>query len=212
MSRLLVVGTGRCGTRYASHVLRAAGVECGHEQVYTFRVALGIRQPRWATFTADSSWLAVPPLPVAEARTLLLVRHPLDVVHSMLALGWFADDQRKDVARVIYRHRPQIRAEATRPDKALAMWVHWNTCALPYAHAVVRFEDMVRDPAALLAPAGVTARPSREAVAQIAADPEKTNAKTVKKVPTPRPEWGGFRPGLAQAALRVAAMFGYQEG
>lgn len=212
MSRLLVVGTGRCGTRYASHVLQASGVRCGHEQVFTFRVALGIRQPRWATFTADSSWLAVPSLPVAEARTILLVRHPLDVVHSMLALGWFADDQRKDVARVIYRHRPQIRAEATRADKALAMWVHWNTCALPYAFDVVRFEDMVRDPAALLGPAGVTARPSREAVAQIAADPEKTNAKTVKKVPTPRPTWDDFRPALAQAALRVAAMFGYQEG
>lgn len=207
-----MVGTGRCGTRYASYVLRAAGVECGHEQVYTFRTALGIRQPRWATFTADSSWLAVPSLPVAEARTLLLVRHPLDVVHSMLALGWFADDQRKDVARVIYRHRPQIRAEATRADKALAMWVHWNTCALPYAHAVVRFEDMVADPAALLVPAGVEGRPSPEAVAEITADPRKVNTKDDKKVPTPRPRWDDFRPGLAQAALRVAAMFGYREG
>ncbi len=210
MSRLLVVGTGRCGTRYASHVLSAAGVRCGHEQVFTFRVALGIRQPRWATFTADSSWLAVPSLPV-KARTILLVRHPLDVVHSMLQLGWFADDQRKDVARVIYRHRPQIRAEATRPDKALAMWLHWNTCALPYAHAVVRFEDMTRDPRALLAPAGVTGRPTAAALEEILADPARVNTKDDKKTPTPRPKWTDFRPELARAALRVAAMFGYRE-
>ena len=212
VSRLLVVGTGRCGTRYASHVLRAAGVECGHEQVYTFRTALGIRQPCWAPFTADSSWLAVPSLPVAEARTILLVRHPLDVVHSMLQLGWFADDQRKDVAKVIYQHRPQIRTEATCADKALAMWMHWNTCALPYAHAVVRFEDMIHDPAALLVPAGVEGRPSPEAVAEIAADPRRVNTKDDKKVPTPRPTWDDFRPALARAALGVAGMFGYREG
>lgn len=210
MSRLLVVGTGRCGTRYASHVLQASGVRCGHEQVYTFRVALGIRQPRWATFTADSSWLAVPSLPV-KARTILLVRHPLDVVHSMLQLGWFADDQRKDVAKVIYRHRPQIRAEATRPDKALAMWVHWNTCALPYAHAVVRFEDMVRDPAALLAPAGVTGRPTAAALEEILADPARVNTKDDKKVPVPRLKWTDFRPELAHAAADLLPAFGYRE-
>lgn len=210
MSRLLVVGTGRCGTRYASHVLRAAGVECGHEQVYTFRVALGIRRVAWASFTAESSWLAVPLLPV-KARTILLVRHPLDVVHSMLALAWFADDQRKDVAKVIYRHRPQIRAEATRADKALAMWVHWNTCALPYAYDVVRFEDMTRDPAALLAPAGVTGRPTAAALAEIQADPRRVNTKDDKKTPTQRPAWDDFRPELARAALRTASMFGYGE-
>lgn len=210
MSRLLVVGTGRCGTRYASHVLQASGVRCGHEQVFTFRVALGIRQPRWATFTADSSWLAVPSLPV-KARTILLVRHPLDVVHSMLQLGWFADDKRKDVARVIYRHRPVIQAETTRPDKALAMWVHWNTCALPYAFDVVRFEDMVRDPAALLAPAGVTGRPTAAALAEILADPARVNTKDDKKTLTPRPAWDDFRPELARAALRTASMFGYRE-
>lgn len=210
MRRLLVVGTGRCGTRYASHVLRAAGVECGHEQVFTFRVALGIRRPAWASFAADSSWLAVPSLPV-KARTILLVRHPLDVVHSMLSLGWFADDRRKDVAKVIYRHRPEITAEATRADKCLAMWCHWNTAALPYAYDLVRFEDMIRDPRALLAPACVTGRPSAEALAAIRADPRRVNDKADKKIPTARPEWDDFRPGLARAALRTAGMFGYGE-
>lgn len=207
MRRLLVVGTGRCGTRYASHVLRAAGVECGHEGVFTFRVALGARDPAWNHFTADSSWLAVPVLPGVDARSVLLVRHPLDVVRSMLALGWFADDDRKDVARVIYRHRPEVKAERTCADKALAMWMHWNLAALPYVNAVVRMEDMVRDPLTLLGPAGVTTPRVPLALTEMRADAR--NGKHGKKAPTDRPQWTDFRTGLALAARQVADMFGY---
>lgn len=211
MTRLVVTGTGRCGTRYASHVLSAAGVPCGHEDVFTFRVANQGHRPKWGGLAADSSWLAVPFLPRLGARVVLLVRHPLDVVRSMLALGWFADGQRLQISRAVGRHRPEVHAERSRADQCLSLWLHWNTCALPYAFDVVRFEDMVRDPAALLAPAGVTGRPTAAALEEILADPDRVNTKDDKKTTTPRPAWDDFRPELARAALRVAAMFGYRE-
>lgn len=208
----MVTGTGRCGTRYASHVLRAAGVECGHEDVFTFPTVNKGRAPEWGALDADVSWLAVPHLPRLDARTVLLVRHPLDVVHSMLALGWFADGQRLLVSRAVERHRPEVLAETTRADRCLALWLHWNLAALPYAYDVVRFEDMVDDPRALLAPACVTGRPTAAALAEILADPERVNSKDDKKTPTARPTWDDFRGPLALAAIRVAGMFGYREG
>lgn len=207
----MVTGTGRCGTRYASHVLRAAGVECGHEDVFTFPTVNKGRAPEWGGLGADVSWLAVPHLPRLDARTILLVRHPLDVTHSMLALGWFADGQRLLVSRAVERFRPEVLAETTRADRCLALWVHWNTAALPYAFDVVRFEDMVADPRALLAPACVTGRPTAAALAEIRADPARVNDKADKKTPTARPEWTDFRPALARAAARAASMFGYRE-
>lgn len=208
--RLVVTGTGRCGTRYASHLLRAAGVACGHEQVYTFRVARGLRTPDWGEFDADASWMAVPFLPNLRTPALLLVRHPLPVVRSMLSLGWFAEGQRKLIANTVDRHRPEVHAEATRTDKALALWVHWNLSALPYVREVVRFEDMVRDPAALLAPAEVTTRPDPAELAAIRTDPTRTNDKADKKQPTPAVGWGDFRPALARAARQAAEIFGYR--
>lgn len=210
MSRLVVTGTGRCGTRYASNLLAASGVRAGHEQVFTFRTALRDRTPNWGGYDADVSWLAVPHLPV-NARTILLVRHPLDVVHSMLSLGWFAQGERLLIHRVVEKHRPEVLDETTRHDRCLALWLYWNIAASLHAEAVVRFEDMVADPAALLDPAGITARPSMSALTEILSDSERVNGKDDKKVPTPRPGWGDFRPVLARAALDAAGWFGYQE-
>lgn len=212
MSRLVVVGTGRCGTRYASHILRAAGVECGHEQVFTFRVALGIRDVRWEGFDADASWLAVPRLADLHLNAVMVVRHPLRVVHSMLELGWFADDRRKDVAKVIYQYRPEIAHERTRADKALAMWTLWNLGALPYVRHWVRLEDI--GPAGpgiapLLAAARAPGPADPEELTRIRGDAKRSNLKTAAKVAHPAPGWDDFRPALARAARQTAAMFGY---
>lgn len=209
MSRFVVTGTGRSGTRWCAHLLRAAGVNCGHEQVFTFRVALGRRPHRWREFAADSSWLAVPLLPALRVPAYLVVRHPLKVAHSMLQLGWFAQDQRRDVNGVIYQHLPQVRDEATREDKALAMWLHWNLTALPYAAHVFRLEHLLTTGGAdLLTAAGRGPVPPAELEA-IAADPARRNTKTDRKRPADPPRWGDFRPELAVAARRVAQMFGY---
>ncbi|MFC4869334.1 hypothetical protein [Streptomonospora arabica] len=202
-----MTGTGRCGTRYASHVLRAAGVVCGHEQVFTFGVARG-RTPRWRGFEADASWLAVPRLSEVRARTVLLVRHPLDVAHSMLQLGWFTP-QRASISRVLAAVDPRILGEPTRADQAMALWLRWNTVARPHAAHVVRFGDLVADPAVLLRAAGVAARAAPGALEAIHADTTKTNSKVDRKQPHPRPAWGDIRPSLREQAQELAAEFGY---
>jgi len=93
---LLVTGTGRCGTGFASQVLNSAGVGCTHEGVFTldgWEYAIHLikerrRNPAWG-WQADSSWLAVPFLdrPELAAMTVVhLVRHPKKVMDSHLRL------------------------------------------------------------------------------------------------------------------------------
>lgn len=79
-----VVGTGRCGTRYASELLSMSGVPCGHEEVFT---PFGLQ--RGADLVGDASWHAVPFVVDLGVPAIHLVRRPLDVVNSFLAIGFF---------------------------------------------------------------------------------------------------------------------------
>lgn len=210
MTRIVITGTGRSGTRFAAHLLRAAGVNCGHERVFSFRPLLRERPVAWGNWQADSSWMAVPHLAAHDGPAVLVVRHPLLVAKSMLELGWFRHDKRLDIAKLIYRFRPQIRAEKTRPDKVMAMWVHWNTAALPYVAGVFRLEDLNEHGAAdLLDAVGVRRRPDPADLQAIRSDPQRANLK----VDVPREswsvDWADFRPELRSAGRRVARMFGY---
>ena len=52
--RVLITGTGRCGTGWMARALTAAGAPCGHEAAFTAR---GHGDCDWV---AESSWLAAP--------------------------------------------------------------------------------------------------------------------------------------------------------
>ena len=80
----VVVGTGRCGTQYASHLLSVSGLACGHEEVFT---PFGVQ--RRAGLVGDASWHAVPFVVGLGIPAIHLVRRPLDVVNSFLAIGFF---------------------------------------------------------------------------------------------------------------------------
>lgn len=209
--RRLIVGTGRSGTRYSSNLLTAAGLRCGHEEVYAYRGVLRDRPVDWGSFDAEASWMAVPDLPTVDAAAALVVRNPLDVVTSMMSLNWFAPT-RKVPTRIARKHRPEILAEKSRADRCLALWWHWNISAVPYVRGVVRLEDLgpggegvVR----LLDLLDVDGRPDPEELAAIRADGERSNTKADKKNPVPAAQWGDFRPRLADTAMKLADQFGY---
>jgi len=207
VSRFVVVGSGRCGTGWAAELLRQCGVNCGHERVFRWGTVLRGEPIDWGDWQADAAWTAVPRLAELGLPAVLLTRHPLDVVRSMLALGWLtaaptgADLPR--LAQIVSNFRPEIDTEPTQADRCLAMWWHWNIAALPHVGAVVRLEDAVRDPLLLLQAVGV--HPER-----LPSVP-RWNGKDDKKRPTPHPRWEQFRPELAREARHLAARFGYEE-
>ncbi len=93
MLGFVITGTGRSGTGYCAAVLRAVGVDCGHERI--FRPGNGSVGCMSALRTeGDASWLAVEYLPALkhEGVTIIhVVRNPLDVVSSLVGMRFFSD-------------------------------------------------------------------------------------------------------------------------
>jgi hypothetical protein len=134
MIQLLVTGTGRCGTGYVAELLTAAGIPCGHEDVYT---PWGIvTQPGLA---ADASWLAVPSLKAFHGRLVQLVRHPLAVIRSFVSIGFFREHLDWPHRAFAFQH-----FERTGPEISDAMrwYLQWNARIEPYASIRIRVEDL----------------------------------------------------------------------
>jgi len=89
----VVTGCPRSGTHYLSEVLTRVGLVCRHESVFG---------PHQSDFTGlngahgDSSWLAVPFLAQLPGDAIVMhqTRHPLDVVRSLLGIGFLDDVSR----------------------------------------------------------------------------------------------------------------------
>jgi len=73
-----VIGTGRSGSGYIARVLSEAGARCGHESWFN---PLDERAPG---LLGDSSWCAVPDLDGFAGAVFHQVRHPLDVISSLV--------------------------------------------------------------------------------------------------------------------------------
>lgn len=85
--KVLVTGTGRCGTGYAAKWLTSRGIVCGHENVFC---PLSTDKLFWGHWSADASWLAVPWL-TAQRKSLdlciHLVRDPRTCIPSLYSCG-----------------------------------------------------------------------------------------------------------------------------
>lgn len=82
--RVLITGTGRCGTGWMARALTAAGAPCGHEAAFTAR---GHGDCDWV---AESSWLAAPYLDRLDGVYVVhLVRDPLKTIASRAATPTF---------------------------------------------------------------------------------------------------------------------------
>lgn len=216
--RFVAVGSGRSGTGYVCYLLRASGVHCGHEQVFGPAVAAGTAPVVWGDYAADSSWLAVPSLPMLGVPVLAVLRHPLAVVASMVRVGLFTGDRGHldPYTSVYYRARPEIARESTEPDRALSAWLHWYILALSCADVTVRVENldapMLADVLVRLAGRcydSATAA-ATEALAVVTEAGDKVrNRKTAETRTVHRGGWEVHRPALARTARDLAAACGY---
>lgn len=93
--RFLITGTGRSGTGYISKLLAKVQLATGHEAVFnpgTLRELRSELAPQWDAYRGEASWMAAPFLGHPEIKplpTVQLVRNPLDIVRSLVGMGFF---------------------------------------------------------------------------------------------------------------------------
>jgi len=214
-TRILVTGTGRCGTLYMARLLTRLGVPCTHEKVYTQR------GPVYWQASAESSWMAVPWLgePIHESdaeRVVHLVRNPLDVIWSMARMGLFADGP-KGAQHGLYRiflekHCPEA-FDFYHPVTRAGCFVHaWNARIERFALARVRVERISEDCGELRRGLGERA-PDGFAVAlgrALEHTPAYTNSRP-GDTSIARPRWSDFAEPVAAKLATQARAYGYKE-
>lgn len=116
--KLVITGCGRSGTRWAARSVSRFGLPCTHEQVFTSE---GVARDVW---TAESSSLAVPFLPLDDTYTVHLVRHPLRVIASIVWRG----GPNEFSLRFLEKHAPHIPQppDVSVLEHATAYWYDWN--------------------------------------------------------------------------------------
>lgn len=124
MKPLVLTGASRSGTLWISQVFTAAGIPCGHEQVF------GLRHPHPSRNLVESAWLAVPWLEDGWA-VGCQIRHPLRVVGSLLRTRSFSDESTRYADWVISLF-PEIMAD-TEIERAANFWWTMTTEALKWA-------------------------------------------------------------------------------
>jgi len=90
MKRFLVTGVGRSGTMYIARALRAIGLRCGHEDVYS-----GLGMNAWSDWAGDSSWMAVMHIALGVPRpdhVVHVTRHPSRNIASWYRVGFGSDN------------------------------------------------------------------------------------------------------------------------
>ena len=128
---IIVTGPGRCGTGWAAKLLTSAGVECGHEALFSFD-GWEAAQERMAEsdLNADSSWLAAPFLDRLEDATVVhLVRHPKPTIDSFRRIGFFnprMHRQHHHYAHFAQKHLPEAWEYTNTRMRAAHHYVAWN--------------------------------------------------------------------------------------
>ena len=133
--RVLVTGTGRCGTGYVARVFSRAAIPATHEGVYA------PERGEWTTQRVESSWLAAPHLPF-DGYTVQLVRHPLDVVNSLVGIGFFSDPTHKAYTDYARKH---VELGGTEVEQAMQFYVDWNELIEPYADMRLQVEELTAE-------------------------------------------------------------------
>jgi hypothetical protein len=143
MKRFLVTGCPRSGTRYASVLFRRLGVRMSQEAVFGINQGLYGKPPDWGEWEGESSWMAVPFLPLDDTVVLHQVRHPLDFVRSVCGFGFLSNRSAEFIyPKVVGRHAPEVYAHPTQPERGAAMWRIWNARAEAHAVITYRVEDL----------------------------------------------------------------------
>jgi LPS sulfotransferase NodH len=196
----VIAGTGRSGSGYIANVLQQAGIRCGHEQYYLPPGGRPI-----SGLDGDSSWLAVPHLDRLTGPVLLQLRHPLDVIRSLVGIRMFTDPVHGAYQQFAFAHLPELTGLDDTID-AMRWYVEWNERAEAHARLVYRVEDV--DAALLQEIAGAAGhRIGRAAAARaIAAVPSNFNTR-----PRAALEWDELPVGALRDRVQAFAhRHGYQ--
>jgi hypothetical protein len=130
----LITGSARSGTLHMATMLRAAGVNAGHERAVSVRAWRELRPGE-----VEASWLAAPL--GLSAHTVHQVRHPLATVSSLLHRGAFAPHNvRSRWGRYAARFLPGLLEEPTVIERVCRYYIEWN--ALVRADTRWRIEDV----------------------------------------------------------------------
>lgn len=144
--RFVVTGCGRSGTQYVSHLLTAAGLDCGHESVFNAWPAMGL-QPDWrqTTLDGDSSYIAAPFAAelAAELAVVHLIRPPLDHIRSVVGIQWL-HHHRNPWVQFLNHHCGLLRYPPG-PVRAAWYWLEWNRLVEPYAGSTWRLHEIGAD-------------------------------------------------------------------
>lgn len=125
---LILTGSGRCGTGYASRWLSSAGLPCGHEAIWSYLGADGAREKssRFRNYHADSSWLAAPYLDhvlLAGVPIVHITRHPAKVIASWIRIH---PQSTPPYWNYVLDHCPEIGEIPEGPTQGAARYVLWN--------------------------------------------------------------------------------------
>jgi hypothetical protein len=147
MSRFVVTGCPRSGTKYTARLFRTLGISCGHEAVFGTGQGEAREPIDWSGFVGDSSWLAVPCLPLDGVIVLHQVRDPLEFARSIAGIGFLDDPDpprltRKQRVAVVRRYAPEVFEPETPVERAALFWDAWNRRAETHAAITYRLEDL----------------------------------------------------------------------
>lgn len=223
--RFVVTGTGRSGTAYIAQLLTACGIPCGHEEYFKPQPGLReegavrydplrrIRRPvgqlrehvrrSRLDWEGEASWLAVPRLGNYRGTVVLQLRHPLPVIRSFLARGFFESGANHPHRRFAERY---FSLTGDPVIDAMRWWQVWNESAAQRADIIYpleRVEDCLVD---LLADLGVdnADESARRGLERLAGPVNATTRNA------PQVGWGDLPNGEAKlAAQRSAVRWGY---
>lgn len=137
--RLVVSGTGRCGTTTLARTLTELGLPCGHQNCFT---VMGILCP--PGLEADCSWLAAPYLEAIRCPVLHLVRHPLEVLNSMEGIRFLDGGITENnclYERFARRFVPELDALPDSRARHMRFILSWNQKIAARAVRRVRLEE-----------------------------------------------------------------------
>lgn len=141
--RLVVAGTGRCGTGYVAQLLDKAGVRAGHEQVFS---PYGPLDEVLVDYDADSSWMSMPYLDEYRAKGAIIAgvyRHPQAVVSSLLGIEFF--EHMSPYRAFAFLNTPGLTEKKTPFEQACMFYAYWNMRIMQYAHFMFNIDDPALD-------------------------------------------------------------------
>ena len=204
MKRFIVTGCPRSGTAYAAALFTELGVRCDHETVFGIEQALGKAPVNWNGAQGDSSFVAVPFLPLADDIVVLhQVRHPLNFARSVVGIGFLSEKRRgKPWPSVVEKHAPQVYGPDRQAERAAMLWRVWNTEVEQHADITYRLEDY--DTALVMRLAELLELDITEE--QAAAALERVPRTTNQKYRHERVPWSRIEPIVGE----LAAHYGYE--